>query len=75
MGAAHPPPFLRFLYATPASFFPVFTSKKICFSHHFDRRKTMDIVFLGGAALLWGVTALLVTGFERLAQMGKGQPA
>ena len=33
----------------------------------------MDIVYLGGVALLWGVTALLVKGFERLSQVGKGQ--
>jgi len=35
----------------------------------------VDVLFLAAAALLWGVTALLVTGFERLAQMGKGQQA
>lgn len=35
----------------------------------------MDMVFLAGAALLWGVTALLVKGFERLGQVGKGQSA
>jgi len=35
----------------------------------------MDILFLAGAALLWGVTALLVAGFERLGQVGKGQSA
>lgn len=33
----------------------------------------MDIVFLLGVALLWGVTALLVQGFERLDQPVKGQ--
>lgn len=35
----------------------------------------MDVVFLAGVALLWAVTALLVKGFERLGQAGKGQPA
>lgn len=35
----------------------------------------MDILFLVGAALLWGVTVLLVKGFERLGQVGKGQSA
>jgi len=35
----------------------------------------MDIVFLAGVALLWGVTVLLVAGFERLGQAGKGQSA
>jgi len=35
----------------------------------------MDMVFLAGVALLWAVTALLVKGFERMAQMGKGQAA
>jgi hypothetical protein len=34
----------------------------------------MDIVFVGGIALLWGTTALLVMGFERLDQPTKGQP-
>jgi hypothetical protein len=33
----------------------------------------MDIVFLVATALLWGVTALLVKGFELLDQTGKGQ--
>jgi len=33
----------------------------------------MDIVFLAGVAVLWGMTALLVKGFERLDQPGKGQ--
>lgn len=33
----------------------------------------MDILFLVGAALLWGVTVLLVKGFERLGQVGKEQ--
>jgi hypothetical protein len=33
----------------------------------------MDIVFLLGAAVLWGVTALMVMGFERLSQPAKGQ--
>jgi hypothetical protein len=33
----------------------------------------MDIVFLLGASLLWGATALLVMGFERLAPAAKGQ--
>lgn len=33
----------------------------------------MDIVFVLGVALLWGVTALLVLGFEQLDQPGKGQ--
>lgn len=33
----------------------------------------MDILYLAGVALLWGVTALLVKGFERLSQAGKGQ--
>jgi len=35
----------------------------------------MDILFLAGVALLWGVTVLLVAGFERLAQVGKGTSA
>jgi hypothetical protein len=34
----------------------------------------MDMAFVLGAALLWGVTALLVIGFERLDQPSKGQP-
>jgi hypothetical protein len=34
----------------------------------------MDIVFMVGLALLWGVTALLVMGFELLDQPTKGQP-
>jgi hypothetical protein len=33
----------------------------------------MDIVFMVGIALLWGTTALLVLGFERLASRTKGQ--
>ena len=33
----------------------------------------MDVVFVLGAALLWGATALLVMGFERLDQPTKGQ--
>jgi hypothetical protein len=33
----------------------------------------MDIVWMAGIALLWGVTALLVLGFERLAPRTKGQ--
>jgi hypothetical protein len=33
----------------------------------------MDSLFLLGAALLWGATAWLVKGFERLAQPAKGQ--
>jgi len=37
--------------------------------------KRMDILFLAGVALLWGVTVLLVAGFERLAQVGKGTSA
>ncbi len=28
----------------------------------------MDMVFIGGAALLWGVMVLLVWGFEKLAR-------
>jgi len=69
------PRFLRRFYTATKSFFPVFTVKKICFFHHFDRRERMDILFLAGAALLWGVTVLLVAGFERLAQAGKGASA
>lgn len=34
----------------------------------------MDIVFMLGAALLWGTTALLVLGFKRLEPATKGQP-
>jgi hypothetical protein len=33
----------------------------------------MDIVFVLGAALLWGVTALMVMGFEQLDHPAKGQ--
>lgn len=34
----------------------------------------MDFVFLLGGALLWGITALLVMGFERLDRPAvKGQ--
>lgn len=33
----------------------------------------MDFIFLPGAALLWGITALLVTSFARLDQPAKGQ--
>lgn len=33
----------------------------------------MDFVFLLGAALLWGVNALMVVGFERLAKPTGGQ--
>jgi hypothetical protein len=33
----------------------------------------MDIVFVLGVILLWGVTALMVMGFERLSQPAKGQ--
>lgn len=33
----------------------------------------MDIVFVAGVALLWGATALLVLGFERLEPTSKGQ--
>lgn len=33
----------------------------------------MDFVFLSGATLLWGITALLVMGFERLEKPTKGQ--
>lgn len=35
----------------------------------------MDVVFLAGVALLWGVTAWLVKGFERLGQVDKGASA
>ena len=34
----------------------------------------MDVVFLLGVALLWGVAVLLVMGFERLDQPKRGQP-
>lgn len=33
----------------------------------------MDIVFLGGAALLWAVMALLVKGFENLEKPEGGR--
>lgn len=33
----------------------------------------MDIVFVAGVALLWGSTALLVLGFERLEPATKVQ--
>lgn len=33
----------------------------------------MDIVFLLGIALLWGVTSMLVAGFVRLDQPAKGR--
>ena len=33
----------------------------------------MDIVFVVGATLLWGITALLVMGFELLDQPKKGK--
>jgi hypothetical protein len=33
----------------------------------------MDIVFVLGVILLWGLTALLVMGFEQLDQRAKGQ--
>lgn len=34
----------------------------------------MDIVFLGGAVLLWGVTVLLVAGLRRLERPQGGRP-
>jgi hypothetical protein len=33
----------------------------------FSRRNFMDMVFVLGAALLWGLMVLLVWGFEKLA--------
>ena len=33
----------------------------------------MDFVFLLGTTLLWGITALLVMGFERLDTPARGQ--
>ena len=33
----------------------------------------MDVVFVLGVALLWGASALLVKGFERLDQPTKGR--
>lgn len=33
----------------------------------------MDFAFLLGVTLLWGITALLVKGFERLEKPTKGQ--
>lgn len=33
----------------------------------------MDLVFLAGIALLWGVAALLVAGLDRLDQPSRGQ--
>jgi hypothetical protein len=33
----------------------------------------MDILWMAGMALLWGVTALLVLGFKRLEPTTKGQ--
>jgi len=34
----------------------------------------MDMVFLGGIALLWGVMVLLVWGFEKLERPQGGRP-
>ena len=34
----------------------------------------MDIVFLAGAVLLWGVMALLVLGFQKLEKSEGGRP-
>ena len=34
----------------------------------------MDILFVVGIAMLWGMTALLVKGFELLDQPTTGQP-
>ena len=33
----------------------------------------MDIVFVLGSVMLWGVTALLVMGFKRLEEPARGQ--
>jgi hypothetical protein len=35
----------------------------------------MDMVFMGGIALLWGVMVLLVRGFEKLESPKGGRPA
>jgi hypothetical protein len=34
----------------------------------------MDVVFLGGAALLWGAMVLLVWGFQSLEETEGGRP-
>jgi hypothetical protein len=34
----------------------------------------MDMVFIGGIALLWGVMVLLVRGFEKLERPKGGRP-
>ena len=34
----------------------------------------MDMVFLAGVALLWGVTALLVCGLKKLDRPDGGRP-
>ncbi len=64
---------LRIFYGVVATFFPIFTPTKISFSHRFYREKVMDFVFLLGASMLWGITALLVMGFERLDRPARGQ--
>lgn len=34
----------------------------------------MDLVYVAGLALLWGLTALLVSGFKKLDQPQGGRP-
>jgi hypothetical protein len=52
---------------------PSLRSKKYDLIIIFNGGIRMDFAFLLGAALLWGVTALLVKAFGRLDQAAKGQ--
>jgi hypothetical protein len=40
----------------------------------FDRRRSMDIVFIAAAAGLWGVMVLMVWGFRKLEKPAGGRP-
>jgi hypothetical protein len=65
--------FLRFLYTGHRSFIPVFTRRIRNFFHRYCLEKIMDLAFMFGAAALWGVTVLLVWGFQKLEKSEGGR--
>jgi hypothetical protein len=73
-GAGFMQRFLRNFYEPMRTFFPIFTSWKICFPHRFDRRNLMDIVFVAASAGLWGLMVLMVWGFKKLEKPQGGRP-
>jgi len=66
--------FLRNFYTPASHFFPIFTLKKIRYIHFIGWRLKVDIVFLPGIGLLWGMTAGLTMGFERLETPTRRSP-